>query len=87
MNKFLYLLTEGFKNIWRHKMTTLTAIFSLFISLYIVGLLAVSGNNTNKILQYFIISVLSSFIPTHPYSFHQPRFVGHDREVYFCTLS
>jgi cell division transport system permease protein len=52
MNKFLYLLTEGFKNIWRHKMTTLTAIFSLFISLYIVGLLAVSGNNTNKILQY-----------------------------------
>ena len=52
INKFFYLVTEGVKNIWRHKMTAFTAIFSLFISLYIVGLFAVSGNNTNKILQY-----------------------------------
>ena len=52
MNKFLYLFNEGFKNIWRHKMTALTAIFSLFISLYIVGVLATAGNNTHKILHY-----------------------------------
>ena len=52
MDKFLYLLTEGVKNTWRHKMTTFTAIFSLFIALYIVGLLATAGNNTYKVLHY-----------------------------------
>lgn len=52
MDKFLYLLTEGVKNTWRHKMTAFTAIFSLFIALYIVGLLATVGNNTHKVLHY-----------------------------------
>tara|TARA_B100001540_G_scaffold1296_1_gene1150 strand:- start:62 stop:934 length:873 start_codon:yes stop_codon:yes gene_type:complete len=52
MDKFLYLVTEGIKNTWRHKMTTLTAIFSLFIALYIVGLMATAGNNTHKLLHY-----------------------------------
>ena len=52
MDKFLYLLTEGVKNTWRHKMTAFTAIFSLFIALYIVGLLATAGNNTHKVLHY-----------------------------------
>jgi cell division transport system permease protein len=52
MNKFFYLLAEGIKNIWRHKMTALTAIFSLFIALYIVGVLATAGNNTHKVLHY-----------------------------------
>ena len=52
MNKIFYLLTEGVKNIWRHKMTALTAIFSLFIALYIVGVLATAGNNTHKVLHY-----------------------------------
>ncbi|MEE3188978.1 MAG: permease-like cell division protein FtsX [Candidatus Neomarinimicrobiota bacterium] len=33
-------------------MTTFTAIFSLFIALYIVGLLATAGNNTYKVLHY-----------------------------------
>ena len=52
MDKFLYLVTEGIKNTWRHKMTTLTAIFSLFIALYIVGIMATAGNNTHKLLHY-----------------------------------
>ena len=52
MDKFLYLLTEGVKTTWRHKMTAFTAIFSLFIALYIVGLLATAGNNTHKVLHY-----------------------------------
>ena len=52
MNKILHLLGEGFKNIWRHKMTALTAIFSLFIALYIVGVIATAGNNTHKVLHY-----------------------------------
>ena len=52
MNKILHLFGEGFKNIWRHKMTALTAVFSLFIALYIVGVIATAGNNTHKVLHY-----------------------------------
>ena len=52
MDKLLYLISEGFKNVWRHKMTTFTAVFSLFLALYFVGLLAVTGENTKSILQY-----------------------------------
>ena len=52
MDKFLYLFSEGFKNVWRHKMTTFTAVFSLFLALYFVGLLATAGENTKSILQY-----------------------------------
>ena len=52
MDKFLYLISEGLKNVWRHKMTTFTAVFSLFLALYFVGLLATAGENTNSILQY-----------------------------------
>ena len=52
MDKLLYLISEGFKNVWRHKMTTFTAVFSLFLALYFVGLLAIAGENTRSILQY-----------------------------------
>jgi len=52
MDKFLYLVSEGFKNVWRHKMTTFTAVFSLFLALYFVGLLATAGENTRSVLQY-----------------------------------
>ena len=52
MDKFLYLISEGLKNVWRHKMTTFTAVFSLLLALYFVGLLATAGENTKSILQY-----------------------------------
>ena len=52
MDKFLYLISEGIKNVWRHKMTTFTAVFSLFLALYFVGLLATVGENTKSILKY-----------------------------------
>ena len=52
MDKFLYLVSEGLKNVWRHKMTTFTAVFSLFLALYFVGLLATAGENRRSILQY-----------------------------------
>ena len=52
MDKFLYLISEGLKNVWRHKMTTFTAVFPLFLALYFVGLLATAGENTKSILQY-----------------------------------
>ena len=53
MDKIFYLIKEGIKNVWRHKMTTLIAIFSLFISLYIIGMISIAGENTHQILQYF----------------------------------
>ena len=52
MDKFFYLIIEGIKNTWRHRVTAFTAIFSLFISLYIIGIITVSGDNTYNILQY-----------------------------------
>ena len=52
MDKFLYLISEGLKNVWRHKMTTFTAVFSLFLAIYFVGLLATAGENTKSTLQY-----------------------------------
>ena len=52
MDKLLYLLTEGIKNIWRHKMTAFTAIFSLFLALFFVGLMATASNNAHKLLEY-----------------------------------
>ena len=52
MDKFFYLIIEGIKNTWRHKVTALTAIFSLFILLYIIGLIHTAEKNSFKILQY-----------------------------------
>ena len=52
MDKFFYLIIEGVKNTLRHKITAFTAIFSLFISLYIIGLIIIAGENTHKVLQY-----------------------------------
>ena len=46
------LISEGIKNTWRHKMTTFTAVFSLFLALYFVGILAIAGENTRTVLQY-----------------------------------
>ena len=52
MDKFLYLISEGLKNVWRHKVTAFTAAFSLFLSLFFVGILTVAGSNTHKVLEY-----------------------------------
>ena len=45
MEKLFYLMIEGIKNTWRHKISALTAIFSLFILLYIVGIISILENN------------------------------------------
>ena len=52
MDKFFYLIIEGMKNTWRHKVTALTAIFSLFILLYIIGIMNIAEKNSFKVLQY-----------------------------------
>tara|TARA_B110000444_G_scaffold180023_1_gene168797 strand:+ start:195 stop:1067 length:873 start_codon:yes stop_codon:yes gene_type:complete len=52
MDRLLYLATEGFKNIWRHKMTTSVSIIILVLSLYLIGSLIILSDNTSNVLQY-----------------------------------
>tara|TARA_A100001015_G_C14973319_1_gene706084 strand:- start:774 stop:1646 length:873 start_codon:yes stop_codon:yes gene_type:complete len=52
MDKFFYLIIEGIKNTWRHKVTAFTAIFSLFLLLYTVGIINIAEKNSFKGLQY-----------------------------------
>ncbi len=52
MDKFFYLIIEGIKNVWRHKVTAFTAIFSLSILLYIVGIINIAEKNSFKGIQY-----------------------------------
>ena len=52
MDKLFYLIIEGIKNAWRHKASALTAIFSLFILLYIIGLVSTVEQNAFKVMQY-----------------------------------
>jgi len=52
MDKFLFLVGEGFKNLWRFKLTTLTSIFSVFMTLYLIGILFTIGDNSQKLIIY-----------------------------------
>ena len=52
MDKLFYLIIEGIKNTWRHKTSALTAIFSLSILLYVIGLVSVAEQNAFKVMQY-----------------------------------
>ncbi len=52
MDKLVFLIAEGFKNIWRFKLSTLTSIFSVFMTLYLIGLLFVIGDNSQKLIVY-----------------------------------
>ncbi len=53
VDKAIFLISEGIKNLWRHKLTAFAAIFSVFLSLLLVGVLLIAGQNTNKIIEYF----------------------------------
>ncbi len=52
MDKFLFLIGEGFKNLWRFKLSTLTSIISVFFTLYLIGILFTVGDNSQKIMMY-----------------------------------
>ena len=52
MDKFLFLFGEGLKNLWRHKLTVFTAIFSIFLSLTTAGVLFIAEQNTQKLIEY-----------------------------------
>lgn len=53
MDQFLFLVIEGARNLWRHKLTALGAIFSVFFTLLLIGVLLVMNDNTDKLINYF----------------------------------
>ena len=51
MDKIIFLFSEGLKNLWRHKLTAFTAIFSTFLTLIVAGSLIIASENTNKVIE------------------------------------
>ena len=49
----MFLLSEGMKNLWRHKLTAFTAIFSTFLTLFVTGSLIIVSQNTPRVIEYF----------------------------------
>ncbi len=52
MDKLAFLLSEGVKNLWRHKLTSFSSIFSIFLTLIISGSLIIVSQNTIKVIEY-----------------------------------
>lgn len=52
MDKMMFLFSEGLKNLWRHKLTAFSAIFSTFLTLSVTGSLIIASENTNKVIEY-----------------------------------
>ncbi len=52
MDKMMFLFSEGLKNLWRHKLTAFSAIFSTFLTLAITGSLIIASENTHKVIEY-----------------------------------
>ena len=52
MDKIVFLLSEGLKNLWRHKLTAFTSIFSIFLTLTVAGSLLIVSENTERIIEY-----------------------------------
>ena len=53
MDQLLFLIIEGARNLWRHKLTALGAVFSVFFPLFLIGVLLVMNDNTDKLINYF----------------------------------
>tara|TARA_B110000467_G_C18312934_1_gene479434 strand:+ start:881 stop:1750 length:870 start_codon:yes stop_codon:yes gene_type:complete len=52
MDKMIFLLSEGLKNLWRHKLTAFSSIFSIFLTLTVAGSLIIVSDNTGRIIEY-----------------------------------
>lgn len=53
IDKISFLLIEGFRNLWRHKLTASTSIFSVFLTLFLIGILIIVGQNSHYPIEYF----------------------------------
>lgn len=52
MSKLIYLLHEGIRNLWRHKLTSFTAIGSVFFSLLIIGIFIIVRQNSHQLIDF-----------------------------------
>jgi len=52
LDRALFLFAEGFRNLIRHKLTVFAAVFSVFLTMIIIGSLFIIGKNTNKLIYY-----------------------------------
>ncbi len=52
MSKIIYLFHEGIRNLWRHKLTAVTAIGSVFFSLLIIGTFIIVHQNSHQLIDY-----------------------------------
>tara|TARA_X000000368_G_C22999094_1_gene698122 strand:+ start:319 stop:1188 length:870 start_codon:yes stop_codon:yes gene_type:complete len=52
LDRVLFLFAEGFRNLLRHKLTVFAAVFSVFMTMIIIGSLLIIGKNTNKLIYY-----------------------------------
>jgi len=52
LDRALFLFAEGFRNLIRHKLTVFAAVFSVFMTMIIIGSLFIIGKNTNKLIYY-----------------------------------
>jgi cell division transport system permease protein len=52
LDRALFLIAEGFRNLLRHKLTVFAAVFSVFLTMIIIGSLFIVGKNTNKLIYY-----------------------------------
>lgn len=53
MSKFAFLLAEGIKNLWRHKLTATASILTIVICLLFVGSFVLIGQNSHQLIEYF----------------------------------
>ena len=52
MNKLVFIFAEGFKNVWRHKSSAVSSIFSIYLTLIVSGSLLIISQITNKLIEY-----------------------------------
>ncbi|MEC7872285.1 MAG: permease-like cell division protein FtsX [Candidatus Neomarinimicrobiota bacterium] len=52
MNKLVFIFAEGFKNVWRHKSSAVSSIFSIYLTLVVSGSLLIVSQNTSKLIEY-----------------------------------
>ena len=52
LDRTLFLFAEGFRNLLRHKLTVFSAVFSVFLTMLIIGSLLIVRKNTNKLIYY-----------------------------------
>ena len=53
IDKFAFLISEGFKNFFRNKLASFLCIITIFINFSILGSLFVIGFNTNSLIDFF----------------------------------